>query len=162
VRDKKIVAALLTLPLLAVSFYGCAPRDISFVSLAKQVSVAGTQHTSPQLQVMTRAPVSHISGLTPEDDAKLRDTDYSQYWAVIVSFGLGADDEDNINSISQQENVVYIRAEMLPLPEGDLVGDPYEIVRIKKTQMPLNGATTFKLMDQSGKERAAVIQDITP
>jgi hypothetical protein len=140
---------------------GCAPKDIAFETVAKQ-RVIDNHENAVQIEAITSTSAAHVPGLAAEDEAKLQSIDYSKYWALIVIYGSGTDEKDSINNISRQGNVIYVRAEMLPQPEGEPLGSWYQIVRIKKVQIPLDGNATFKLMDQFGQERVAVTQVITP
>ena len=158
---KLIAVAFIALALLFI-FSGCAPRDIRFESVARRFVVSDNQLATPQVQLIQRPPSRPISGLAADDVATLKSIDYSQYWVLLVIYGFGADEQDNVNSISQQGNVVYVRAEFLPLPDGDQVGSSYEIVRIAKTETVERGTVTLKLMDQFGNEKASLDQTITP
>ena len=123
--SKKRFLTLIILTLFGILISGCAPKDISFETIAKQVRVVQDHDKSLQLQAITNVAASHIAGLAPDDEAKLQAIDYSKYWALMVVYGSGAGDGDNINNISQQGGVIYVRAELLPQSDGELLGSAY-------------------------------------
>lgn len=118
---------------------------------------------SPQITAVVSPPPVHILGVEPRDVDKMQAVDYSKFIALIAFRGFTtAATGIGITKIWQQGGNVYVQAELSGYVGAPSYSSAYQIIKIAKSHLSQTGAITFRLLDQSGKERAVVSQDITP
>lgn len=101
----------------------------------------------------------------PEHKNTILEIDYSQYF-VILAFngwrgGIG-NPSFNIKRIWQKDNNIYVLAHFDDFIPGatsvPLYNSQYQAAKINRIDIIQTGEITFKLLDESGKERASTIE----
>lgn len=125
---------------------------------------------SAQINIITTDQLPQpksIERLIPEHRVKILEVDYSQYLVIVVFNGwrssIGINTNLNIQRIWIDGRTVSVRAHfddgsatVLPLNSSQ-----YKVVKILKKQLPQQGEIAFKLVDDSGHQRAATSANLT-
>jgi len=145
--------------------------DLRFENIVPIGNIGGDYTDSTaQIIIVTNNSGSFLSNsnwVIPEDKNILDAFDYSQYFAVITfngwRGGIG-DPPFSITRIWQKANVVYILAHFddftITKTYNELNNSQYQITKINKTNLSQTGEITFRLLDESGKERAVATATI--
>jgi hypothetical protein len=144
----------------ALALSGCnnGPATISFEVIGKQTGYISNEAVSSSIEIINSLPSENITNLSSEDESALQSVDYSQNFAMIITFGHGYYNQDSVIKISQFKDVFWIQTNLDPdSKEG---GSNYQIVKIPKAGMLRYGKIIFRLLDSQFAETAKAIQTI--
>ena len=144
--------------------------DLTFEPVVETGNLGGSYSgESAQIQVVSSVQTSLPEGIewvNPEFKTVILALDYAKYFVVMVFNGSrgGIYSDLKILKIWQNTGTVFVLAhfnDFVPkatsLPASN---SQYQVVKISRTQITRPGAITFKLLDESGQERATTIQNI--
>lgn len=144
---------------LALSACNNGPAVLSFDTTGKQTGYISNTATGSSIEVIVSRPLINHPDLTSEDEAVLQAIDYSRYFVLIVTFGHGYYNQDNIVSISQFKAVIWVQTSLDE--SGTEGGSNYQIVKVPKDEMIHYGKITFRLLHNQMGEIARAVQTIS-
>ncbi len=101
------------------------------------------------------------------DQTKILEVDYPKYFVVIVFNGYrgGIFSQINILRIWKNTDMIFVVAHFNDfVPQATSLpayNSQYQVVKISKQQIAHPGVLTFQLLDESGKERARVMAEVS-
>jgi hypothetical protein len=119
-----------------------------------------------QVIVITSPSESFFTGIgriSTEHKNQILEVNYSDYWVVLAFNGWRRSIGGSfaIKGIWQEGNTISILAHFDDYLEGQTrlqaISSQYEAVKIHKAYLMQTGEITFKLLDESGEERAVAI-----
>jgi hypothetical protein len=154
-----LIGIIFTAAALTLSACSSGPAVLSFEQIGKQTGYNNNNATASYLEVITSRTMISLTILSPEDQSAVESVDYSRYFTLIVTFGHGYANQDNISKISQFKEVVWVHTNLDPSStEG---GSNYLVVKVLKADMIRHGKITFRLLDDQMGEITRAVQTIS-
>ncbi len=144
---------------LALSACNNGPAVLSFEIIGKQTGYIENVATASSIEIINSRPMINIPALSPEDQSAIQSVDYSRYFVLIVTFGHGYYNQDNIVQISQFKYVIWVQTNLDE--SGTEGGSNYQIVKVPKDEMIHYGKITFRLLHNQLGEIARAVQTIS-
>jgi hypothetical protein len=130
------------------------------------------EDSAAQIRVIITSPtVSEVTGMVYSDDANaLLKVDYQRYFVIAAFNGWRSNiyGEFKINRIWQSGNTILIKATFNDLIIGTTpatylpaTSSQYQAVKLDRGVLTQSGELTFRLLDESGTERATTNSIIT-
>jgi hypothetical protein len=145
-------------------------NDLTFETIVEPGRVGGPyQEDSAQIRVISfiQTPLPEaLNWVYPDSETKILAVDYSQYFVVIVFNGYrgGIFSYLRIQRIWQNAGAIYVLAHFNDFQPAatalPATNSQYQAVKISRTQITQSGAFTFRLLDETGQERATVTANI--
>jgi hypothetical protein len=142
--------------------------DLAFETIVKSGNLGGSyEGTAAQIVVINdiKAPPRGLEWVNPEYQDKINAVDYSQFFVLMAFNGFrgGISSDFSIQRIWQNAGTVYVLAHFNDIvPQGtslSATNSQYQVVKISKAQITHLGTITFKLLDETGKERATATSE---
>jgi len=141
-----------------------AATELNFKTISIANDHIGNANRDTQIEVISEKSNSVIP-IDPLDQAKIDSTDFSKNYVIAVFYGWRgyANTAMEIKRVYQDKNIIYVSV-YFEIPAGTVApgySSSYRIIEISKESMPQFGDITFKLLDDTGKEKAQINQNIT-
>ena len=143
--------------------------ELTFETVIESGNLGGSyKGESAQILVISnfQTPLpEELEWVKPEHQTKILEVDYSNYLVVMVLNGYrgGIFSKLNIQRIWQNAGIVFVLAHFDDFVPGatslPAYNSQYKAVKISKEQIA-SGANTFKLLDESGNERATATYEV--
>ena len=158
-KIRSITGIVFLTAMLALSACNNGPAVLSFETVAKQTGYISNTATGSLIEVIVSRPLINHPNLTSEDEAALQSVDYSRYFVLIVTFGHGYYNQDDIVQISQFKFVIWVKTSLDE--SGTEGGSNYQIVKVPKAEMIHYGKITFRLLHNQMGEIGRAVQTIS-
>jgi hypothetical protein len=142
-----------------------AGKELAFNTISKEQYDAYREN-SPRIFIVTANQTipDNNPWIKNEEVIKLNSIDYSKYFAIIAFNGfLGYRRSDfEINKIIQDKNIINVVSHFSTISATTIPANSSEshIVTVSKESLIQYGEITFKLLDESGQEKAKAIREI--
>jgi hypothetical protein len=147
-------------------------RDLEFDILIETRQIGGMyKGEGAQVQVLTSVESLYpesLDWIEDHDRPALQNANYQGNFVILVFNGYRGNIYSylRIQRVWQDGNTVYVLAHFNDFaPKATFLpaySSQYEAVKIRKSQLGSLGTYTFKLWDESGKERASTTAEISP